>query len=400
MAGHPAGEHPTTRCPHCGGGFIIRRGTERLMCKDCQRSFNTPEREAKLAQARQTYEIPDGQRVKGVSTLVDLRTGTPVLEWVKTDEDRSAQEAKARAALKAFAEKLPRERPRAAPARVVADLLNCYVITDYHLGMLAWGEETGADWDTNIAEAMLVDWFAAAIAQSPAAETGVFAQLGDFMHWDGMDAVTPASKHLLDADTRFQKLVRVAIRVIRRVIGMLLAKHARVLVVCAEGNHDPAASIWLREWLAAVYKDEPRISVDTSPDPYYCVEHGATALFFHHGHKRKPANVDTVFAAKFRDVFGRTKHAYAHLGHLHHIDQRETNLMVVEQHRTLAAPDAYASRGGWMSGRDACVITYSARFGEVGRVRISSRMLEQHDGPGEQRAGGHVRGSARRRAER
>ena len=345
------------------------------MCKDCLRSFNSPEREAKLAEARQTYAIPDGQRVKAVSTLVDLRTGQPMLEWVKTDEDKARQDAMQRAALAAFAEKLPREKARPAPARTVDDLLNCYVVTDYHLGMLAWHEETGADWDTDIAEALLVDWFAAAIAQSPAAGTGVFAQLGDFIHWDGMDAVTPASKHLLDADTRFQKLVRVAIRVIRRVIGMLLAKHARVLVVCAEGNHDPASSIWLREWLAAVYENEPRVSVDRSPAPYYCVEHGDTALFFHHGHKRKPADVDTVFAAKFREVFGRTKHAYAHLGHLHHIDQKETNLMVVEQHRTLAAPDAYASRGGWMSGRDACVITYSRRFGEVGRVRVSSKML-------------------------
>lgn len=375
MAAHPVGEHPTAQCPRCASRYLVKCSGGRLMCKDCLRSFNSPEREAKLAEARQTYAVSDGQRVKAVSTLVDLRTGQPMLEWVKTDEDKARQAEMQRAALAALAEKLPREKARPAPARTVDDLLNCYVVTDYHLGMLAWHEETGADWDTDIAETLLVDWFAAAIAQSPAAETGVFAQLGDFMHWDGMDAVTPESKHLLDADTRFQKLVRVAIRVIRRVIGMLLAKHARVLVVCAEGNHDPASSIWLREWLAAVYENEPRVSVDRSPDPYYCVEHGDTALFFHHGHKRKPADVDTVFAAKFREVFGRTKHAYAHLGHLHHIDQKETNLMVVEQHRTLAAPDAYASRGGWMSGRDACVITYSRRFGEVGRVRVSSKML-------------------------
>lgn len=342
------------------------------------------------------HPLPAGQKLRGASTLTDMRTGQPVMQWIKTSEDAAVQEAIFREAVAAFGEKIPREKARPAPARTVADLLNCYILTDYHLGMLAWGEETGADWDTAIAETMLVDWFSAAIAQSPAAQTGVFAQLGDFLHWDGMDAVTPASKHLLDADTRFQKLVRVAIRVIRRVIGMLLGKHETVIVICAEGNHDPASSIWLREWLAAVYEAEPRVTVDVSPDPYYCVEHGETALFYHHGHKRKPANVDTVFAAKFRDVFGRTKHAYAHLGHMHHIDQKETNLMVVEQHRTLAAPDAYASRGGWMSGRDAQVITYSRRFGEVGRLRINSRMLEPEHG--EQRRGGDAGKPARRRA--
>jgi hypothetical protein len=64
------------------------------------------------------------------------------------------------------------------------------------------------------------------------------------------------------------------------------------------------------------------------------------------------------------------------MGHMHHIDIKETNLMVVEQHRTLAAPDAYASRGGWMAERDAQVITYHTVRGEVGRVRVNVGMLE------------------------
>ena len=338
----------------------------------------------RLAQARRgiapesdwTKPVPEGYRVKGVSTLYD-GDGQLRAQWVKSQIDPDAMERVVREALAAMGERIPRAKATAGPKRTHEQLLNLYVITDFHLGMLSWHEETGADWDTAIAEDMLVRWFEQAIAQAPAAETGVLAQLGDFLHWDGLDAVTPASKHLLDADTRFQKLVRVAIRALRRVIGLLLTKHAKVHLVMAEGNHDPASSIWLREWFAVLFEDEPRVTVDLSPDPYYCVEHGKTALFFHHGHKRKPANVDTVFAAKFREVFGRTGHAYAHMGHMHHIDQRETNLMVVEQHRTLAAPDAYASRGGWVSGRDAQVITYHDTRGEVGRVRVSADMVRE-----------------------
>jgi hypothetical protein len=75
-------------------------------------------------------------------------------------------------------------------------------------------------------------------------------------------------------------------------------------------------------------------------------------------------------------MFGRTKYAYAHTGHLHSIDVKENNLMIVEQHRTLAAPDAYAARGGWISGRDAKVITYHKEFGEVSRITINSDMLK------------------------
>lgn len=373
-------------CPHCESDRIIRNGGGRARCRACGKSFNveaTPAQQEQASFARvgyapdhdMTHTVPEGFVVKGVSSLYG-RNGELVGQWVKSTADRERQAELLRAAIAAMGESLPREDARKSPAATAAELLNCYVVTDYHLGMLAWGEETGDDWDTSIAEQMLVDWFAEAIRQAPPAEVGVFAQMGDFLHWDGMDAVTPASKHLLDADTRFQKLVRVAIRVIRRIIGMLLDKHQRVHVLQAEGNHDPASSIWLREWLSAIYENEPRVSVDVSPDPYYCYEHGETALFFHHGHKRRLKEIDTVFAAKFREVFGRTKHAFAHMGHLHHVDVKETNLMIVEQHRTLAASDAYASRGGWMSGRDAQVITYHKRFGEVGRVRVSSQMLE------------------------
>jgi len=323
-----------------------------------------------------THMVPEGYRVRGVSTLYD-GDGKPRMQWVKSQIDQDALNAMIEAAVAGLSEEIPREPSRPVPVGTNAELLNQYTITDYHLGMLAWAEETGADWDLSIAENMLVRWFAQAIALAPAARYAVFAQLGDFLHWDGLDAVTPAHKHLLDADTRFQKLVRVAIRVIRRVIAMLLEKHDVVYVLMAEGNHDPASSIWLRELLHAMYEHEPRVIVELSPDPYYCIEHGLVALFYHHGHKRKVKEVDAVFAGKFREVFGRTKFAYAHMGHLHSVDVKETPLMLVEQHRTLAAPDAYASRGGWLSGRDAQVITYHKQYGEVGRVRVSNLMVEQ-----------------------
>ena len=321
--------------------------------------------------------LSDGYRVAGTSTLYKP-DGSIALQWVKETADKQRAEDVYQSIIEAMAERVPRAKPVACAVRSHApELLNLYIITDYHLGMKAWHEETrGDDWDTAIAERLLVDWFAAAIKSAPNAERAVFAQLGDFLHWDGMDAVTPASGNLLDADTRFQKLVRVAIRALRQVVRMLLDKHQSVHLIMAEGNHDPASSIWLRELFAAFYEDEPRVTIDLSPDPYYCVEHGETSLFFHHGHKRKPTNIDSVFTAKFRDVFGRTRHSYGHMGHFHSIEVKETNLMVVEQHRTLASSDAYASRGGWISGRDAKCITYHSQYGEVGRVTVTPDMVK------------------------
>lgn len=325
-----------------------------------------------------TQVAPEGFAVKGTSTLYD-QDGNAKIQWVKTNQSQEQQLEAMKEASQAFIDELPKAEPvRHSGNYHNANLLNQYTVTDYHLGMKAWAKEAGDDWDTDIAEKLLVDWFATAIELSPNAQTAILAQLGDFLHWDGVDAVTPASGHLLDADTRFQRIIRVAIRVTRKIVEMLLEKHGNVHIIMAEGNHDPASSMWLREWLRAHYDDEPRITVDDSARPYYCYEHGETALFYHHGHKRKLANIDSVFAGLFREVFGRTKHAYAHMGHLHSVDMKETNLMIVEQHRTLAAPDAYAARGGWLSGRDAKVITYHKEFGEVGRLSISPDMVNNH----------------------
>lgn len=338
----------------------------------------------KAKAARQGYSpehdmahlVPDGFHLKGTSTLYD-EDGKPRLQWVKTSIDQERQAELMRETVRALCLEVNAVPAIAPPAHTLDDLLNCYVITDYHLGMNAWGEETGDDWDMRIAESTLINWFSAAIAQAPDAKVGVFAQLGDFLHWDGIQAVTPTSGHVLDADTRFQKLVRVAISVIRRITGMLLHKHEKVVLLMAEGNHDLASSMWLRELFSALYEAEPRIEVITRPDPYYCYEHGQTSVFFHHGHKKRMDSLETVLIAKFREVFGRTLYSYAHTGHLHHNVLRETNTMTIEQHRTLAASDSHASRGGWMSGRDAKVITYHANRGEVGRVIVSYDMVRE-----------------------
>lgn len=324
-----------------------------------------------------THTVPDGFVVRGVSTYYN-KDGKPSGQWVKSSADDERRAELMREAVEALKEELPRYAPANAPSFFDSDLLTTYVLTDFHLGMKAWGEETGAeDWDLEIAERLLADWFGAAIRMAPASETAVLANLGDFLHWDGWDAVTPQHKHLLDADTRFQKLVRVAIRVIRRIINGLLEKHNSVHVLMCDANHDPASGAWLRELLAVVYEDEPRVSIDLSADTYYCVEHGKTALFFHHGHKRGVGDVDRVFASKFRQIYGATEFAYAHLGHLHSNEVKESQLMVVERHRTLSAPDAYAAKGGWISGRDAKAITYHREFGEVSRLVISPDMVRR-----------------------
>jgi hypothetical protein len=322
------------------------------------------------------FIVPEGHVVKGVSALVS-EDGREIIKWVKTRvEDPVAQAW--RDGLDEFKSSIPRVPAIAAPSFVNDQLCVQYTVTDLHFGMLAWAEETkDADYDLQIAEKLLTDWFSAAIAMSPAAHTAVFAQIGDLAHYDSMETVTPAHKHIVDGDSRPQKMIRVIIRTIRRVIGMLLEKHQHVHIVMAKANHDPYSSGWLRESLAALYEDEPRVFVDTSPAEYYVFEFGKTALFYHHGHRRQVNNVDAVFAGMFREIFGRCPHSYGHVGHLHNDEAKDSNLMKIERHRTLAPSDSYAAGGGWLSKRDAKAIVYHREFGEVSRMTLSPEMVQR-----------------------
>ncbi len=326
-------------------------------------------------EAGPAYEPTAGLAVKGKTTLINAE-GRVIIQHIMERADDKARAEALSAMIEALRHDLPRVNIMPAPKGCREDLLNQFTITDNHFGMMSWREETGSDYDLRIAEQLLLDWFSAAVAQAPDAHTAILAQLGDLMHHDALESVTPAHKHVLDADSRLQKVIRVVIRTIRRIIDMLLQKHERVHVVMASGNHDPASSAWLREMLAVMYENEPRITVDNSPSLYYAFEWGRTMLAYHHGHKRGVANIEATIAGMFREMFGRSLQAYVHIGHRHSDDARKGTLMYVEQHETLAAPDAYAAGGGWLSGRSAKRITYSKEFGEVGRDILRPEMVQ------------------------
>jgi hypothetical protein len=312
--------------------------------------------------------------VTGRSTLRDAE-GNVVMEWEKTSTDKAREREALEAAYTQLSSELPRLNRTPAPVERASDLATVYTLTDAHIGMLAWWREGGADWDLDIAERTIVGCFAEAIRGTPHSELAILNQLGDLLHYDSLEAVTPTSRHILDADSRFTKMVEVAVRVLRRVIDMLLAKHSRLHVVLAEGNHDMASSVWLRTMFKALYENEPRITIDDSALPYYCYRHGKTLLAFHHSHLKKNAQLPLLIAAQFAKEWGLTERRYIHTGNLHHVEEKEHCGATVIQHPTLAARDAYAARGGWFADRAMSAITYHAEFGQVGRVTVCPEML-------------------------
>jgi hypothetical protein len=321
-----------------------------------------------------TRTVPDGFKVKGVSSLyVDGKLSS---QWVKSTVDDERREQAIREAFEAMAQELPRLKAQPPINGGLDSLATLYTLTDSHVGMLAWAREGGADWDLTIAEQTLVGCFAQMIAAAPASRIGFVNQLGDFLHYDSAVApVTPLHGHVLDSDGRFSKMVSTAVRILRRVIDLALAKHEKVVVLMAEGNHDMASSVWLRVMFRALYENEPRVEVIDSELPFYVYQHGKTMLAFHHGHLKKNDQLPILFAAQFPQVWGATTKRYAHCGHRHHAEEKEHSGLIVIQHPTLAARDAYAARGGWIADRAVSAITYHSEYGQVARNTVVPEML-------------------------
>lgn len=381
-------------CPTCGSQRTIGTGSGRRKCLSPEhigpRTYNatretTVEQAAEAIEARQGHApafgidapLPMGQRLKGVSTLTDLRTGEPVLQWVKSTEDAEAMQAAVDASLRAMTAELPRVAPRAAKGVWSTDLLTAYPIGDPHIGMYSWAAETGEDWDLELARKVHCSAMDALVQAAPATEQAIIVNLGDALHYDSMEAKTPRSGHMLDADGRYAKVIDVAVMTIRQCIESALAKHKFVHVVNVRGNHDETGAMWLARLLAIAYEREPRVTVDVTPSVFNYYRWGKVLIGMHHGHSCKPDKLPGVMAADRASDWGECTWRYWWQGHIHHESKKEYPGVSVESFNTLAAKDAYANDGGWRSGRTMQAIVLHREHGEVARSRVNAAMFEE-----------------------
>ena len=322
-----------------------------------------------------TKTVPDGFKVRGVSTLYD-RDGIQRAQWVKSSADDERREILIREAVAASVVELPKLPRRKAEGKYLRKLMAVYPIGDAHIGMLSWPEETGEAWDLAIAERVQCSAMAALVDGAPAAECATIVNLGDWLHYDSMEPKTSRSGHVLDSDGRYAKMVRVAIKVMRQCIESALAKHRTVHVVNVIGNHDDTGALWLSAALGHMYEREPRVTVDPTPAAFNYFRHGRVLVGAHHGHSCKPANLPGVMAADRPKDWGETAHRYWFVGHVHHQAVYEFPGVSVETFGTLAAKDAWAAAAGYRSARNMKCIVLHAEFGEVARHTVNPAMLE------------------------
>jgi hypothetical protein len=254
------------------------------------------------------------------------------------------------------------------PESVMADLCAVYPLMDAHVGMLAWGRETGSqDYDLGHAAQDMRHAFAKVLALTPAAEQAVLIIGGDFFHADDNRAETPANRHKLDVDGRFWKVLDVGIGIIAETIHKLLQKHARVMVRVLRGNHDPHSGMTLNFALAERYRDETRVHIEKDPRDLFMMQWGKCAIFAHHGDKGKPQQM-ALYLSDVCPFWSETRHRHYLTGHVHHDHAKDLGPLRYESLRAFCPPDAYAASMGYGGRRALQSITFHKADGLVLRA--------------------------------
>lgn len=320
-----------------------------------------------------TQPLPDNLSLHGVTNLYKVVDGERVLsrQYIMGRKAKDEDIDRVIEAIESACENIKSVDPIKAPKTANKDILNLVHCTDYHLAAYAAQEEGGADWDVRIAKQQFVKAIVDLVEAAPKAHTGIFSQGGDFLHYDSLEALTPANKHLLDADGRAFKMVQLALEMHIFAVEHMLRHHKKVIAIVQEGNHDPMSSIWLRKAMIQYFKRNRRVEILDVEFPFYAYLHGEIMLGFHHGHKVKNKSLPALFASepRYREMWGKSKYCYIHTGHYHQREQdmSEFGGAIVERHPTLAARDAYAARGGYVSWRAMNCISYHKSRGEVSR---------------------------------
>lgn len=259
-----------------------------------------------------------------------------------------------------------------APTYHNADLCTVIPVADAHIGLLAWGAETSEDYNTQKAVDRLQSWVSRVVAASPASETAVLLGLGDLLHADDTRNQTPASKHNIDADTRYFKTLEMAIIAMATAVESAASKHKRVIVRILRGNHDEHSHLPVMFALAERYRDDPRIEVQKDPSEFFAYEFGKILVAAHHGDKAKAERMVLFMADQYPEMWGRTRHRFLFTGHLHHIKSQDIGGVHWEQLRAVTARDAYAVGHAYSARAQLQGITYHREGGEVMRVKVNA----------------------------
>lgn len=199
---------------------------------------------------------------------------------------------------------------------------NLFEVTlfDLHIGKLAWGGETGENYDTKIARQRFLKTIETLIGRASGfAFNRILFPIGnDFFNSDTiLNTTTKGTPQ--DEDLRWQKTFDVGVTLLVDAINMLKQLNVPVDVVVIPGNHDFERSYYMGAYLSAWFNNDPNVNINNGASPRKYYRFGNTLLGFTHGSEEKESSLPMLMTIDIesKPMWSETLFHEWHLGHIH-----------------------------------------------------------------------------------
>jgi len=224
---------------------------------------------------------------------------------------------------------------------------------DIHINKLALSEETGDEYNIEIAKKRCIDGVMGILEKSSgfSLEKITFVIGNDVLHTDSPFRKTTAGTPQ-DTETQWWKAFVEAKKLYVSIIEHLVTV-ADVDIVFCPSNHDYMSGFMLAETIASWFHTSKNINFDVTIAHRKFVEYGENMLMFDHGDGHKEINAPMIMAQEQPQMWARTKFRYSYKHHIHHKKQikylsgKDYHGVTVEFLRTPSGTDGWHDRNGY-----------------------------------------------------
>lgn len=235
-------------------------------------------------------------------------------------------------------------------------------ISDLHFGLLSSVALTGEKYNTEIAEQRFFDIIFDAINRTKNMEIDkiIFTIGGDMANADNIVGTTTKGT-VQDQEYNYFEITKHLFSMVVHAIEYL-AEYADVDVILINGNHDKSVGYMLSLFCEAWFKNDKRVTVDTSPLPRKYLTFGNTLFAFaHDGDVKK---LPQLIADEARGYWSQVTNVEVFLQHLHtEMVLSEENHMRIQRLPTASSQSAWSKNQGYNSQSQSKCFVFDSRDG-------------------------------------
>lgn len=219
-------------------------------------------------------------------------------------------------------------------------------VPDLHIGLLSWREETGEDYDLKIVREKFFQCINDIVERCKYRKFKkiVFVTLGDLLHIDN-DQGTTTKGTQQQMDGRMAKITACAEDILIDSIT-ILGKLAPVEYIYTAGNHDRVCGYMLARSASNVFRNDPNVTCDISPNPIKYRRYGVGLVLYHHGDLPKK-NIGELPMKHAREELSKAKHVEVNIGHEHTEETTAINGIRVRRFPVICASSYWEYQQGY-----------------------------------------------------